>query len=577
MGLYIMHILKHSSGRRSFRRVIPDDLRPFCGGKREHKVSLGFESDPEFLTRYATASAECDQLLAQARRRQAGAHDPLDHLLIARLAEIYYRQAMEDDDEARFSPEERSLFANVRDRAQEHDAGALNWRGDPRRRWADKNRETTEGMLSVYRDRRAIGDVDGIVELWEDEAQLLAEVDDAFLDPNDHKGMQRLCLALNDAAIKACQDKLRRLDGDEILTPSEPERQPGPARQKSQPNEGVSLLDIYDRYALAKGLTPGVRDEWRRYIKRLVEFVGHDDATRISSDDLRAWRDVLLQEPTKRGARRDPSTVRDKYITSVRAALGWAVQERALSTNVAADVVVDVPKKARLRDPDFTAAEAEAILKASLMSPAAKMSDCYVRARRWIPWLCAYTGARVNEFSQLRREDVKQIGDIWTVRITPEAGRVKTNEARIVPIHEHLIEQGFVAMVLSQPEGPLFYEPGRQRVDVESNRHFKKVGERLAKWVRDEVGITDKGIKPNHAWRHTFKSLSYTAGIEERVADAIQGHAPATTGRRYGKPPLVALAEAIGKIPRFNVDTPIVVTSTSSERSGSCEAPANAV
>jgi integrase len=245
--------------------------------------------------------------------------------------------------------------------------------------------------------------------------------------------------------------------------------------------------------------------------------------------------------------------VRDKYITSVRAMLAWAVEEQKLSVNVAAAVTVRIPKKVKLRDRDFTAAEAKAILTATLEPASSKLSAWRARARRWIPWLCAYTGARVNEFSQLRGEDVQEIEGIWTVRITPEAGTVKAKEARIVPLHPHLIEQGFVEVVQAHGHGPLFYDPSLQRVQSDSNRHFKKVGERLAEWVRKEVGITDPGLQPNHAWRHTFKSMSYEAGIEERVADAIQGHAPSTTGRKYGKPGLKALSAAIEKVPRFDV------------------------
>ncbi|MEC5293197.1 hypothetical protein, partial [Aurantimonas sp. C2-3-R2] len=33
-------------------------------------------------------------------------------------------------------------------------------------------------------------------------------------------------------------------------------------------------------------------------------------------------------------------------------------------------------------------------------------------SRRWVPWICAYTGARVNEITQLRRQDIKQIDGI---------------------------------------------------------------------------------------------------------------------------------------------------------------------
>jgi integrase len=122
-----------------------------------------------------------------------------------------------------------------------------------------------------------------------------------------------------------------------------------------------------------------------------------------------------------------------------------------------------------------------------------------------------------------------------------------------VPLHSHIIDQGFLEVVNAVAQGPLFYDPSAQRVESEGSRHFKKVGERLAEWVRKDVGIDDPDIKPNHAWRHTFKSMSYDVGIEERVADAIQGHAPKTTGRTYGSVSLAAKAEAIGRLSRFPV------------------------
>jgi len=139
------------------------------------------------------------------------------------------------------------------------------------------------------------------------------------------------------------------------------------------------------------------------------------------------------------------------------------------------------------------------------------------------------------------------------MNITSEAGTVKANETRIVPLHPHLIEQGFLEIVTAQDSGPLFYDPASVRRSGEGNRHIDKVGERLAKWVRNDVGITDGGIKPNHAWRHKFKTISAKVGIEERNADAIQGHAPASVGRSYGGVPLEPKAEAISRIPRFEV------------------------
>ena len=57
---------------------------------------------------------------------------------------------------------------------------------------------------------------------------------------------------------------------------------------------------------------------------------------------------------------------------------------------------------------------------------------------RWLPPLrpaalsvvLAFTGARVGEMCQLRKEDVRREGNHWVVTITPEAGTVKGNAQR---------------------------------------------------------------------------------------------------------------------------------------------------
>ncbi len=55
-------------------------------------------------------------------------------------------------------------------------------------------------------------------------------------------------------------------------------------------------------------------------------------------------------------------------------------------------------------------------------------------AKRWAPWLAAYTGARISELTQLRKEDVLVEGDIHFLRITPAAGLVKADQYRDVPV-----------------------------------------------------------------------------------------------------------------------------------------------
>lgn len=54
----------------------------------------------------------------------------------------------------------------------------------------------------------------------------------------------------------------------------------------------------------------------------------------------------------------------------------------------------------------------------------------------------------------------------------------------------------------------------------------------------------DPAIDPNHGRRHTWKTRTLGAGIEERLWDAITGHRVASVGRRYETPTLLMLADA---------------------------------
>lgn len=314
----------------------------------------------------------------------------------------------------------------------------------------------------------------------------------------------------------------------------------------------VRLLETLEAYIQEQRIKPSTASEWRSIIRKLIAFVGHDDARRLSVEELDRWRDMLLTETTKRGTLRDPGTVKDKYLAAVRATLNWAVEKRLIPANIATKVAVRVPRKALLRTRDFNPDEVKAILSATLDGPWNGVHEIKALSRRWIPWICAYTGARVNEISQIRYDDIYKVGDVWVFRITPEAGTVKSNISRIIPIHNHLIEQGVID-ALKARDGAIFYDPFRRRTKGSNVRYCKKVGENLRDWIRSDIGITDPYVQPNHGWRHTFKTLALEVGIPERVADFIQGHAPRTVGQSYGSVSLPVLVSAISKIPRYDV------------------------
>jgi hypothetical protein len=134
---------------------------------------------------------------------------------------------------------------------------------------------------------------------------------------------------------------------------------------------------------------------------------------------------------------------------------------------------------------------------------------------------------------------------------------VKGSVTRVVPLHEHLIKQGFLKFVTQHGKGPLFYNPPRAAPAASDDPIKQKkpraaqARQRLAEWVR-ELGVKDRNISPIHAWRHTFKQIADRAGISERMSDYITGHSPKSVGAGYGEPTLDDMAAALARFPRYD-------------------------
>ena len=111
----------------------------------------------------------------------------------------------------------------------------------------------------------------------------------------------------------------------------------------------------------------------------------------------------------------------------------------------------------------FSDKDATTILSATLATPSRLISTEMAAARRWIPWICAYTGARVNEITSLLPTDFARPDGIECIVLRPII--TKGDESRTVPLHDHLIEQGLMNYVLERrkQDKPLFYDPARSR------------------------------------------------------------------------------------------------------------------
>jgi integrase len=302
----------------------------------------------------------------------------------------------------------------------------------------------------------------------------------------------------------------------------------------------VSITKLFAEYEGTGTASPATIKKWNGVIAKFVEFLGHDDAAAVTLPDVDRWVRALVAKPLS------VKSVRDGYLAAVSVIMRDAVSRGLIPSNPTAGVQVRGPKSVALRSKSLSDSEAETILRAALGPHPQSLSPRYALARRWVPWVQAYTGARVNEISQLRAMDIREEQGVWIIHITPDAGPIKNGKARSVPLHPHLIEQGFHKLGRVGDPTPLFYDPSAHRGGKDGNPQSKKVGERLAQWVRS-LGI--EGVAPNHGWRHRFKTVARAVGMDPEARDAIQGHATRTEGQAYGDWPLEALRAEVTKLP----------------------------
>jgi integrase len=326
---------------------------------------------------------------------------------------------------------------------------------------------------------------------------------------------------------------------------------PSPPPSKGASSSLKGLVEAWWVESKAAGLKRSTYDNHRNSMAALIAFLGHDDALRVTPDDMVGFKVHRLATINPRnGKLLSPRTVKDTDLAGIRGVFNWAVANRRLSANPAAGVTLRLGKTPKLRSKGLSETEASAILSAAANLERASEQPQTYAAKRWVPWLCAYTGARVGEVAQLRKQDVRQDGEHWVINISPDAGTVKTNEARIVVLHPHIIEQGFVDFVVSAGDGHLFLKVSKEGDALGPLRGVKN---RVAEFAR--AIVTDPNVTPNHGWRHRFKTVGMQAGIETRVLDAIQGHAPRTASDGYGDVTVSTMAAALAKLPRVIISS----------------------
>lgn len=540
MSLTMPALSRAKNGDWFARKVIPADVRDAYqrayGLRQEERFRLTTDkSAGEAKVAYAEWVADIEGRIAALRSAASGAPLELSHRqlheLVGRWYDWFILQHANDDVPVAVWDHRHELYQDAVEQG------------------TDLGQETTE---EVERSARKAAMVRALVlELSRLPTFLAGE--GIRLTPEVH---EQLVDALEPDLVAGMAMLRRRAGGDfRPDTYREKFPQAAPIIPSNVKLTGWNAWDAFEAWVTERKPATATVNRWRVVFQDLNSFLDGRDIALMTDDDAVAWKDKL----TGKGA--GGRTINEIWLTGARTVFNWVKRQKKLTGNPFDGVQVAVARSGPTRD-KFRDEDAETILKATLLPLGPRTSEHLRLAVRWVPWLCAYTGARSGEMTQLRKQDIEQHRDgFWTLRITPDAGTVKGSMPRTVVLHDHLIDQGFIEFVRKAKAGPLFYDPKSVKADREVDPldpprpPYVIMRQKLADWVRKQ-GVTDPGVGPNHGWRHTFRRRAARAKIEERIRDAFCGHTDPKVARRYELPDLEELAEAIKEFPRYPVDVP---------------------
>ena len=285
--------------------------------------------------------------------------------------------------------------------------------------------------------------------------------------------------------------------------------------------------DLISRWAKETEIRPRGIYQARLDMAKFVTLIGHDDATRVTPQDIVRFKEHLADKGLK-GA-----TI-NRYLSAVKSPLAWAKENHKVATNPGAGVKYDSKggAKKKVRRLGYGDDQARVILSA-----ARGQEKPY---RRWMPWLCAFTGCRLDEVAGRDARDIKRVGSTWVLDI-PEGKN--EGAARKVPLHSKLIAEGFIDYWRKlPPDGPLF-------PDLRDGRYGRAgtATKNIGRWLRrvqKDLGlllVEEPRFAPSHSWRHRFKSEARRVGNDQRpimseeTSDALTGHYEGKVSRDYGE------------------------------------------
>ncbi|MDI7865339.1 hypothetical protein MRS76_25985 [Rhizobiaceae bacterium n13] len=270
--------------------------------------------------------------------------------------------------------------------------------------------------------------------------------------------------------------------------------------------------------------------EWRR--TQGLHKAAAEDSNTVTRQEVEKWRAAMLAQKDEPLSNR---TINDK-VACIRTIIKWGLRHyRDSGFHPSGNPLEGIEKLGFVETPSdlrtYRLEEAAKVLMAARRETESR--------RRWLSWICAYTGLRIEEAGQLTVEDFFTVQGRWFFRVSTSGRRsLKTaSSERRIPVHSSLIKEGLLEFVTQRKTGRLFTS--------------RRVQPLMSEWIRSEVKITRPELSPNHGWRHFFEDLCGLANMPDAAREYMTGRASGKSREMYGRSELMlpGLAEAMDRVP----------------------------
>lgn len=505
------------------RKRVPKELQTLAG-RREFKKSLKTKDPSEAKRRALSVCAQFDSEIARLRRSlHMGSSD------LEAVTGDYFNQRLDK---------------TIRE-AQKQQWDSLGFEMPPAQLIDEIEPSATEGLSFEQWDqerKRQANDwgLQAVRPLLEKHGIKLT-----------HSNAERLGLKIFRAELEAYRGAAAEVLGDENWRP------PHYADKSIKSNQ--SLIELWEGYEQSRrnaGTAPRTLDGWRSNIKKASGFFKHSPAASLSRKDIRAYVEALRshdQGVSPAGKRLASKTVNDNHLAALSALYKWAIAHELLENDPTKGVRATASASDSNQIIGYTREQVTAILKATREPRRKRVPASNATISRWVPWLCAFTGARISEVLWLRRSDVCMTEGITYIDIqidTSEAGQsVKTAESiRSVPLHPAILDEGFLEYIESLPDNEKYLFPGPWK-DQHGDR-TKTPANKLRTWIKEQLPDADwSRLSPNHSFRHWLTSECRRASVDGDHQRIITGHKASDVHGRYGPADVPILHEEVVKIP----------------------------